>query len=99
MSFLGDGGYQVPSGGGISGTRSLLGVGMSSGVGMFRGGYVTGYRYVQGVCLGDGYIQGGGYLVPRPRHGTWDTVDKRAVRILLECFLVNNRISASLSYR
>ena len=34
-----------------------------------------------------GSMSGGGYL---SRHGVqWDTVSKRAVRILLECFLVN----------
>ena len=31
----------------------------------------------------------GGYSPPLPRNGTqWDTVGQRAVRILLECFLV-----------
>ena len=51
------------------------------------GGYVVGL----GGYVGGGYVQGGGYL-PLPLDMgpgiAQDTVGKRAVRILLECFLV-----------
>ena len=38
-------------------------------------------------------MEPGGWVSPRgwvpPRHGiSWDTVDKRSVRLLLECFLI-----------
>ena len=87
--------YQVPS------------EGIPRGLGMWEvGGYVQlewvcpGGGYVQGwVCLGGGYVHGvsmSGWV--SPGHGTQrDTVGKRAVRILLECFLVGNNISQSPS--
>ena len=60
---------------GISGTRSFLGMGMSGGVGISRGdGYVHGW--VPTLCYW--------HLVAATTHG----VGKRAVCILLECFLV-----------
>ena len=42
-----------------------------------------------GVCPGGEYARG--WVLTQPsRHGIqWDTVDKRAVRILMECFLVS----------
>ena len=92
---------------GISDTRSLLveyiWYQVPSGVGMFGGGYVIGDGYAQGagyvqgwLCLGDGYVQARGW-VPLPPPKSWDLGYSRqagVVRILLECFLVNNRFSA-----
>ena len=68
--------YQVYSGGGvISCTRPFR-----------RGGACPGgWVHPRGwVCLGRGYVQGWGIWYTR------DTVGKRAVRILLECFLVGS---------
>ena len=87
--------YQVPSGRWVCpGGGDVQGVGMSEeAVGwVCPGGYVQ--VYVQGwVCLGGGYIYGkvdmSGGWVHTPQ--TWDTMGyscKRAVGILLECFLV-----------
>ena len=68
---------------GISGTRSLPGVGMSEGGGYVRGGGI----HTSGLGW-DFRIM----VTPPSRHGTSgiqrDTFGKRAVRILLECFLV-----------
>ena len=60
---------------------------------MSGGGYVKGVGNVQGMGMsrgvalsGGGYLRGG-YALP-PIHGSWDTIDNRAIHILLECFLV-----------
>ena len=55
---------------------------MSRGLGMSRGW----------VCPWGGYAQGVGTHSPLHMEPVipWDTVGKRAVRILLECVLVNN---------
>ena len=56
---------------GISGTKSLLGVGVSRMVGGYSGG-------------GDSSPpMGPSTLLPGTGTGTWDTVEKRAVHILL----------------
>ena len=87
----GVGGYlwsHIISLGGVSGTTPLLGV----GVGMYRGGWVCpGCEYpsprtwdLRGMGISRGY--------PPPRYGIQRDSRKRAVRIRLECFLVQTVI-------
>ena len=51
---------------------------------------ISGLVCFQGVCIQGVCIQGGWAEPPSEIHGIlWDTVNKRAVRILVECFLVS----------
>ena len=47
-----------------------------------------------GVCIQGVYIRGGGVGQTPPHQILWDTVNERAVRIILECILVlKNKLS------
>ena len=85
---------------GVSGPMSLPGVGISGTRSFPENGYFW-YQvpFKRSVCLGHGYVQGwvclqgwicrGGWEhAPPPHPIPWDTIGNRAVRILLECFLV-----------
>ena len=71
-------------------------------VGLYLGGGVHPYGGIEGVCIqwGEGveglHLGGRGVCIqgdwedPSPHRILWDTVNKQAVRILLECILVAN---------